>query len=242
MIQLNLLPDVKKEFLHVKSMRRKVIATAILVTIVSGAALAAAGLFIVSQEGLIAWRTNLIEEKAEELSSIENIDEYLTIQAQLKQIDGLHSSKLITSKLFDILPSINPDNPNSARFSSVMLSTEGTSVTLSGGVRTVSALTTLRDTMVNAGIRYQEEGVEGEVTDQLFSDVVIQEYGYSADSDRPATRVGFTIIATYNPVVFKPTSQNLRISVPNKETTQSVEASPQVRFEEDAGKLEESDE
>ena len=242
MIQLNLLPDVKKEFLHAKAMRRKVISLAILATLISGGVLVALGLFLASQKGLVALQTGQIEDKASELSAVENIDEYLTIQAQLAELDGLHGAKLTTSRLFNVLPNLNPADPNGVRFSSVSLVTEGTTLRFQGGVRNISALTTFRDTLSNATVEYKPDPEAPHTEEPLFSSVTIDEYGYSADAENKATAVGFTISAVYNPKMFDTTVESPRILVPNKETTQSVVASPQVTFEEGAGNLEDANE
>jgi len=241
MIQLNLLPDVKKEFLHAKAMQRNAISISIIVTIASVGILIALGFFLVGQKALIASKTGGIEERANELAEIENVDEYLTIQAQLAQIDGLHATKLNTSRLLDILPRLNPSAPNSVRFASVDITAETSTIEFQGGVKNVSALTTFKDTLENAQISYQSEG-SGRTKEPLFNLITISEYGYSSNTENKNAAVGFTILAEYNPNLFATTSKNLNVSVPNRETTQSVVGAPKVTFEKDAGSLEENDE
>lgn len=240
MIQLNLLPDVKKEFLHAKAMRRNAISLSIIITIASVGLLFALGLILVGQKATIAFQTNQIKDRASQLASIENIDQYLTVQAQLEQVDGLHDSKLNTSRLLKVLPRLNPSAPNSVRFASVDITDEITTVEFQGGVRNVSALTTFKDTLVNAKLSYKN-GQES-LSEPLFSEVNITEYGYTADTDDKATAVGFTISAVYNPKLFATDAKNIIVTVPNRETTQSVVGSPDVTFEKDAGNLEETDE
>ena len=240
MIQLNLLPDVKKEFLQARATRRKAISLSIIVSMVSVGILVLLGMVLLGQKAATAMLTSQIKSKAEELAAVENIDEYLTIQAQLAEIDGLHASKLNSSRLTQILPRLNPAHPNSVRFSSVALETETTAINFQGGVRSVSALTTFKDTLINAQLSYTvgDSDSNEKVNEPLFSSVDITEYGYSAQNENANARVGFTIVAVYNPKLFDTTAKNIAVSVPSMETTQSVVASPEVTFEEGAGRLE----
>lgn len=240
MIQLNLLPDVKKEFLKAKAARRKAIALSIIVTLGSGGVLVLLGLVALGQEGAIALRTGDISRKSEELSSVNNINEYLTIQAQLAEIDGLHAGKLNTSRVMAMMPHINPAAPNTAKFSSIDLMTDSTTMIFQGGVRNVSALTTLKDTMLNANLSYTQAGEN--IKEPLFVTVDITEYGYNAENNQGDTAVGFVLTATYNPKLLETAATNVKVEVPNMETTQSVLASPDVTFQEGAGNLEGSNE
>lgn len=241
MIQLNLLPEVKKEFLRARAMRRKAISLSILATIVSVGLLAVLGVILVGQYTATRVMTSSIESRAEQLANIENIDEYLTIQAQLAEIDNLHAGKTNASRLTDILPRLNPNAPNSVRFSNVDLIVDENTIIFQGGTRNVSALTTFKDTLDNAQLSYNLEG-EDTVSEPLFENIEISEYGYSVQANSPVTAVGFKITAVYNTKIFETAAKNVRVRVPNKETTQSVIAAPNVTFEANAGNLEGNDE
>lgn len=228
MIQLNLLPDVKKEYLRAQSARRKTIAVAIIVTI------AAVGVTIVSaiyvygiQNGLMHLQTQDIKGKAAELSSIKDIDKYLTIQKQLSVLTDLHGNKNNFSRLLDFLPKLNPAPPQNVTLSSLDVNATDSTITFKGRVNDYGALTTFKDTLKNATFTYQNNGQNSDPT-KLFSSVSVDMAAYGkTDTEAGVT---FTIIATYDPAVFMQENIDVQVTVPNKETTGSVVDTPQAIF------------
>jgi hypothetical protein len=234
MIQLNLLPDVKKEYLRAQSFRAKTISLSILATIVAVGATAVLASYVYGGQLLIGnLQKDDIKAKTKELQSKKDIEKYLTIQNQLASIDGLHDSKTISSRLLEVLPRLNPLPPNNVKFANVKLSTLDSTIGFQGGTKDFSALTTFRDTLTNAKINF----VDGEqsVSEPLFKTVTIVQSGYSK-SESVDMSVGFTISAEYNPNLLSGKIKNFSITVPNIETTQSVVASPGL-FEPNAGAL-----
>src|SRR5689334_10754914 len=109
MIQLNLLPDLKKEFIRAQKNKSLVISSSILVTL--GALGLSALLFVYvtfAQQVQISLVTDDISKKADELSKVKDINKYLTIQNQLSSIGQLHNDKGIYSRLFDFFNVLNP--------------------------------------------------------------------------------------------------------------------------------------
>ena len=103
MIEINLLPDVKRELLRAQRARTGVIAGAILVSIIAVAIVSLLLLYIFIIQGL---RNDLlstnISQKSEELKQVEDVSELLTIQNQLVKITELNSKKYINSRFLAV--------------------------------------------------------------------------------------------------------------------------------------------
>lgn len=232
MIQLNLLPDVKKEYLRAQSFRAKTISFSILVTVVAIGLTAVLASYVYGAQLLISSaQKNDIAEKSQQLKSKSDIGKYLTIQNQLSAISGLHDEKTVTSRILGILPQLNPAPPNNVLLANIKLSVVDGQLVFQGGVRDYSALTTFKNTLENAKLHHQADGQE--VIEKLFKEVNVIQASYSG-TEPPETALGFTVQTAYNPNLLVSTLEGYRITVPNMETTQSVVASPKL-FQENAG-------
>lgn len=229
MIQLNLLPDVKKEFLRAESARRKTIAISILVTIIAAGLTAVFALYVYAVQNVILYtQTQDIKNKSEKLSKVQDIDKYLTIQNQLKQLSTLHGDKNNFSRLLTFLPVLNPAPPQNVTLTNLEVNSVDSVITFKGTVADYGALTTFKDTLANAEYRYLSQDNGEPTTGKLFKQVVIETASYEKTESKAG--VNFTIIATYEPEVFKQSNAEVTITVPNKETTNSVTNSPQAIF------------
>ncbi len=230
MIQLNLLPDIKLEYQKARRTQAKVVSGAILVSIVSAGAVVLAVMWVYGIQGLQKSQlTKNIDKKYSELSSIKDIDKYVTVQSQLANISGLHSQKIITSRIFDVMAKLNPKAPNNVRLSGVNIDTTTSTMTLDGQTDSYTGLETFRDTLKNASLSYATTGSNQTTTEPLFTPdsvtILTQGVGKTGESK---VLVSFKISAQYNPKVFARDSSNISVIVPNKETTQSKEDAPSV--------------
>jgi DNA-binding helix-hairpin-helix protein with protein kinase domain len=112
MIQINLIPDVKREFIHAQKMRRATISISILVGIAAVGIIIALALVLGSQAIYQATLSSSIDSEYKKLSGTENINTALTIQNQLQTVSSLNGKKSIDSRLLDVLAAINPAAPN----------------------------------------------------------------------------------------------------------------------------------
>lgn len=229
MIQLNLLPDVKKEFLRAESARRKTITISILVTIIAAGLTAVFAVYVYAVQNVIIFaQTQDIKNKSTELSKVQDIDKYLTIQNQLKQLSGLHNDKNNFSRLLTFLPTLNPAPPQNVTISNLEVSSEATTITIKAAAADYGSLTTFKDTLANAEYSYLSQSDGEPVTGKLFKKVVIESATYENTSGKAG--VTFSIVLTYEPEVFRQANTNVTVTVPNKETTNSVIGSPQAIF------------
>ena len=234
MIQLNLLPDVKKEYLRAQSARRKTITISIFATIIAVGLTVVAAIYVYAiQNGIMYLQTQDIKGKSSQLSAVKDIDKYLTIQNQLAQISSLHDGKNNFSRLLDFLPRLNPAPPQNITLTNLDVSVADTTITFKGKVSDYGALTTFKDTLKNAMFTYQLDGKDQDATPLFVAGEgkeAVAMGAVSYEKTDAAAGVSFTIIATYNPEVFKQKNVNVQVTVPNKETTGSVVDSPQAIF------------
>lgn len=229
MIRLNLLPDIKREYIRARRIEARVITLATLASIGAVAGIVALGLWVYGAQTLQKNLLNSsIEKRMSELKSKKDINKYVTVQNQLTHIDSLHGNKVIISRVFDVLSKLNPKAPNNITISDLTVDTTNTIMSFEGQVGTYTALETFRDTLKNAELQYQVEGESGSNTEKLFSDVLIVSQAIGKDQATQKDYVSFKISAKYSTRVFAVNVNSFQVIVPNIETTQSKQDAPDV--------------
>lgn len=230
MIQFNLLPDVKLEYVKAKRNKRLVISVAVMVMVVCVIliALIASAVYGVQRAHIsnidedIAEYTNAIEE-------IEDINRILTVQNQLNTINGLHEDKPVVSRLFNYIETITPSNVS---INQIEVSFENSTMTISGEADTLATVNKYVDTIkfTNYAIGENDE----EETDNqpngdepsnnaAFSDVVLDSFGRTNDE------VSYTIELSFDPIIFD-SAERVSLELQNRITTRSELERPQALF------------
>jgi len=229
MIQLNLLPDLKKEFINAQKTKGLVVSISILVTL--GALGLSALLFVYVtfvQQLQINLASENIKRELQDLKNVENVDKYLTIQNQLKSLPDLHSNKGNTSRMFNFLAVVNPSAPNNVTLGSLQLTMADHSLVVTGSTATFETLNVFVDTLKNAQVSYKQGGQGDAIKQNMFDNVLIQAAGFIKSGANNI--VGFTVKATFPDAVFADTNTDMTASVPNITTTPSVTQSPKPVF------------
>ena len=104
----------------------------IVVGIVAGGVVALLAVFLGGQTITESVMRDNIKKDFTTFSSIENIDNVLTIQNQLSKISDIHQKKSIDSRIFDVLVAINPAAPNDIKISNVRLNPSENSLVIEG--------------------------------------------------------------------------------------------------------------
>lgn len=226
MIRLNLLPDVKLEYLRTKRVQAQVISIATLITLGAVGLVALLALWVYGGQTLQkAYLTGEIKKHGNELKAIPDIDKYLTIQNQLANVTALHDGKNDYSRLMAYLPILNPSAPNSVTLTNIELGSDeltGNTLAIQGEVKDYTALATFRDTLLNAQLAY-----EGGTDEKLFESVMVANSSLEL-STKGTQVVVFRIDTTYNPNAFISSVKQPLVTVPIKTTTQSAQSSPDV--------------
>lgn len=259
MISINLLPDIKKNLLRVRRERNLVVTVSIVAVAASvgvlfllGAMLAGATIIKNGHIGKI----DDYESEIEEAKDKDQLNEYLTVQNQLSQIDGLKGEQKVYSRLMDYLVQLNPAAPNNAALKSVSLEDgdDGIAITLEGTTANYATLNVYKNTLINAILKYEEktddessdessneqgDDKSDEVNDEkaerinLFSSVTVRDTNF-VDEGNNGNSVRFEITAVFDPKAFDSSIENQSIEIPEEVVSDGDQNAPKSPDEQDA--------
>lgn len=165
MIEINLLPNVKRELLKTRVMRNRVISISFLVGGASIAAVVVLALILGSQIAAEAVQNGVIKDRNDKLMAVEDLNKVVTIQHQLTRINEQHSGKKLNSRIFDVVTAVNPVAPNNVSFSDIKVNPGSKTITLEGSaVNGYSALETLKKTILNTKVQTTDGDKSSEVS------------------------------------------------------------------------------
>lgn len=225
MIELNLLPDIKQDFVHARRQKRVVIAAMIFTSIASIALVVLLSFYAFAGQSLRqTLADNAIASKSKELKSQKNLVRNLTIQNQLSSLSQLHEAKPAYERLFEYLKTLNPESPNNISISKVTIATTVDSVdtlVIEGSAKDYQAVTVFKDTLDNAQLSYVDPETKEKVKKPLFTTVTISDTGIGKDSSGKEV-ASFKATLIYEPDAFAWNINNPTVQVPNKKTNQSA--------------------
>lgn len=225
MITLNLLPDVKREFIKAQRARATWISISILVTIAVVGLTVLVALWVYGAQNIQkSVLTSAIKDNESKLQ-VKNIDGYLTIQNQLDNISVLHNQKNDFSRMLNFLPQLNPAKPDTIGMSSLDINAADSTMDFQGKAPNYKALTTFKDTLVNATVSYATDNQSQVTTVPLFTNVSVLSSALT-DTDKGDKVVSFEVKANYAPPAFVYGNKSISLSVPNKNTTNSDTKTP----------------
>jgi hypothetical protein len=235
MLQLNLLPDVKKEFLKAGRQRNLVMTISIVSSVIAGSVIVILGLVMggqLVQKNLLLADVERDKKSIEQAKSDKQLNEYLTIQNQLGQIVSLKETQPIYSHLFDYLKQLNPASPNNVELNLVRIASasggegDADSIELQGSTSSFASLDVYKTTLMRTTITYSNGPKGDALTEPLFSTVTVSQAGIAQASDERGSRVAFTINLVYNPAAFKLSSTGLTLKIPQETTSDGDRNAP----------------
>lgn len=230
MIEINLIPDVKQELLKARRVRSTVISGAILVGIVVVAIVVLMALYVFGGQSL---RHKLVDDsiKSEnsKLAKVDDLSSTLTIQNQLTKLSEAHDSKMMSSRVFDVLSAIVPPEPNSIAISRVSIDSENGTMTIDAqAANGYPALETFKKTIDATKVEFSRDDKKESVP--LASGVVEGDRSYGDDeTGRKVLR--FTLTFTYAEDLFARDAKDTAIVGPSRtNATDSYIGIPQILF------------
>lgn len=213
MIQFNLLPDVKLDYIKAQRTKGLVISVSLLVSAVS---LAIFILLLLSVN--VLQRKNIndlskdIKTTSAKLKGQQNLDKILTVQNQLNALKPLHDQKAVASRLPDYIGQVTPTNVS---IGSLDIDFASNKITISGRAATLDSVNVFVDSLKFT--KYTTSGSSDK--QKAFPSVVLSSFG---KSDTNAT---YTIDLTFDPVIFS-NENAVTLIVPNIITTRSITEHP----------------
>lgn len=238
MIEINLVPDVKQELIKAQRVRAGVISMSIF------ASLIALGLLVVlllTIFGVQAFSDNAdkdIKTENDKILAVPDLSKTLTIQNQLTKLSSMHSEKLITSRIYNVIRRINPPAPNNMTFSTIQLSTDTKTVNIEGfATGGYSAVEIFKKTIEGSKIEFKTDGKPDETNLANIVDVSETSFGESSDGSRV---VRFVLSFEYPDELLARSSVDANVASPTRENaTDSYRGLPQSMFGDQAADIKE---
>jgi Tfp pilus assembly protein PilN len=229
MIQFNLLPDIKLEYIKARRTKHAVMLVSFIVTGVS------VGLVILLFVGVnVVQRTHLnnlngdIKAKSEQLQREDDINKILTVQNQLNSLNGLHDAKPAADRLGKYLQQVTP---NEVTIAELAVDFSANTITFDGNADAIKSVNKFIDTLKFTTYHVEGEGEEHEGESMKpFSNVVLASFNRAEESGNSSASASYQITLAFDPVIFN-TTKNAKLTVPNQITTRSVTERPAPLFQ-----------
>lgn len=217
MIQFNLLPAVKLEF--VKAQRTKRLAMLFSTLVAAGSVVVLAVLFVGVQIVQKKHSRDLsadIKAESSKLESVEDLNKILTIQNQLNSLTSLHDQKPVATRLFEYIKQLTPASVNIAKLS---VDFDAHTMSFNGSADTLGNINKFVDTLKFTSYKTQDAETNA------FSEVVLESFGKDDNDSR------YEITLKFDPSIFSSASDVVLIIPANKITTRSQTEKPTSLFE-----------
>ncbi len=222
MIELNLLPDVKLEYLKAQRVRRLVLSVSIIVSLAAIVLL----VLLLGYDGLqkkhLSDLNGNIASETGKLQGEPNINQILTVQNQLESLTSLHNDKPAASRLFNYLNEVTPATVSINDFS---IDFTQQTITLTGAANTLSSINQYVDTLKYT----QYTSGSSKTSGMAFSNVVLSSFGITSGATDPSQAASYTITLSYDKDIFDIT-QNIKLTVPSEVVTRSGTQQPTDLF------------
>ncbi|MBA3758308.1 hypothetical protein H0X10_01610 [Candidatus Saccharibacteria bacterium] len=213
MIQFNLLPDIKLEYIRSKRTKHAVM---IISSVIAAASLALFVLLFLAVNVLQRNHLNNlnkdIKQDSDQLQSIESIDRILTVQNQLNKLTELHDAKPVASRLKTYIPQVTPAQVS---FAKIEVDFQTSAIKFTGSADAFRTINQFVDTLKFT--KYQSETSEEQLN--AFSEVVLTSFG---KDDKGSS---YVIDLKFDPIIFSSQSE-VKLVVPNIITTRSATERP----------------
>lgn len=219
MIQFNLLPDIKQQYLKAQRQKHLVMFVST-VAIIAAVAIFVVLLLVVQvwQKKSISDLNGDIKKYSNELTNTDDLNKILTVQNQLKSLTALHDKKAVATRTFSYITQVTPQQ---ASISKLNLDFALNTISISGSASSLETVNTYVDTLKFT--KFKSTG-DSSQTGNAFTDVVLSTFG------RTATGATYTITASFNPVIFSE-DESVSLNVPQTTTTRSVTEQPTDLFQ-----------
>jgi Tfp pilus assembly protein PilN len=206
MIQFNLLPDVKIEYIKARRTKRLVTVISIIVAATSVVVflLAIVTVDVVQKKSLHDLDTD-ITKYSKQLKSTPNLDKILTVQNQLETLGGLHADKPVTSRLFGYIAQLTPTQASLGKLS---VDFTANTMIIGGTAPSLDVVSTYTDTL--KATTYTTDA-DTKTKTKAFSSVVLSSFG------RDSKNASFTIMLSFDPVIFN-SKNNVKLTLPTGAT------------------------
>lgn len=231
MIQFNLLPDVKLEYIKA-TYRRRIITLVSL--IIAGSFLTIFVLMFmfvrVNQQAQLKDLDKDIAANLNTLKENKDLDKVLTIQNQLSELPRLHEEKAMTSRVFDYMTQLKHDK---MFVTSLSVDTEGNTMAVKGETDSIASINKFVDTLKFT--KYTQGSGDSVTEGQAFSSVVLNNFSLATAGNNAARAASFEVSFNFDPMIFKntaaenkPLENGVKLVIPSIISTPSETQKPSI--------------
>lgn len=204
MVQFNLLPDVKMQYIKTQRTRHLVAFIATIASVISIGLLLVALFFVYGvQRQMIRNLDSKIAKSSSSLKSVEDVDKILTVQNQLSSLTALHEGKPTASRVFGYLQKTTPEQVS---LNKLQLDFSTSAITVGGTAPSLDAVKVYADALKSAKYTVGSDTTKT----AAFSDVVLTSF---SKGDKGTS---FTITAKFSADLFDTTKTvNLEVAASN---------------------------
>lgn len=233
MIQFNLLPDVKLDYMQARSRKRLIIGTSVIVSAVFFGLFLILFLFVkVNQTQYMNALTKDISTNVKKLQSKQDLDKVLTIQNQLASLPALHDQKVISSRLTDYLVQLLPSQ---STISNITVDFANNTIQIQGDADNLTTVNKFVDTLKFTDYKVNDSSNK---TGKAFSNVVLQSFTVEkAGQGKPGAQSSYSLNFSFDPIIFQTIkgdvakdAQPVQLIVPNIISTRSETEKPATLF------------
>lgn len=208
MIQFNMLPDIKVQYLKAQKAKRVVITISVLSVAVSGALLAIMISATLFQKQHISDLNKDIKKYSDELESTQDLAKILTIQNQLNSLPSLYAQRPVVSRMFGYIQSVTPKEVS---FTNLNVNFADSTIKVRGTAPTLEAVNRFVDTL-----KFTTYTVKDAEDDKkpAFSEVVLTNF------TRDTKAASYTVDYKFDKDIFD-SSKEVVFNVPTTTTTRS---------------------
>ncbi|MDB5184314.1 MAG: putative Fimbrial assembly family protein [Candidatus Saccharibacteria bacterium] len=222
MIEFNLLPDIKMEYIKARKARQLVTTIAFFATLGSVVILLLTLSVKIYQVKRMHDLDNDITSNSRTLTHVPQLNRILTVQNQLGSLTALHDQKPAAALTFDYL---NRLTPAQVKISSFTADFTGNTMSITGTADALSSVNKYVDTLKFT--KYTDS--TDKTAHSAFTNVVLASFGVSDTATDTSQKANYNITLSYDPVIFQNTS-NAVLNVPSIISTRSEVAKPTDLF------------
>jgi len=201
MLQFNLLPNVKLEYVKTQQTKRLLTTVSFLVSVVGIVILVVAFVSVnVVQKKSLSDLNKDIATYSKQLKGVNDLDKILTVQNQLSTLTSLHDQKPVASRLFTYISQLTPAQ---ASLNQLSVDFAANTITIGGTAPSLDVVSAYTDTLKST--TYAAEGSKDKT--HAFSKVVLSAFG------RTPAGASFTINSSFDPAIFN-TAGDVTLTVP----------------------------
>lgn len=217
MIQFNLLPDVKVQYMKTKQLKRVMLLASLLVTAVSVLFLFLTFSYTAFQKRHLSNLDTDITKLVGEFESNTELTKILSVQNQLSALPALYDGRPAVDRLPGYLEQTTPNGVSIRR---LMIDFSTSAVEIIGQADRLEQVNAYVDTLKYTSYKTNDEGA---VPASAFSGVILTQFS------RDVQEASFTINLTFDPMIFNNTKQ-VELTIPNLTTTRAGAATVEELF------------